>query len=396
MIDIPIGGNCYPVAKYLNQTQIGVAGIRKWTSPSQEFVVYLYLSKIGSLEVQVELEAIRDRATLIFSIDAVSHVCEVKEAGMLTLPVGEWHLNSFGYKAIHIRLEDTSVGQAISLSRLSLSGSSIDANTIFVPNGADFYFCRRGVSVYIGYVFPSSLLLTSAHTTTTVPLGYDSIGSFFADIRWDYGYIGLQTISDSERWIIFSIWNPEGNNSHFAIPEQKRVVQIDFGENVDIEPFGNEGSGLKSFIRYDWKTNHSYSFFVHVDPVEESHSIFSGYFFDPEKKMWKLISKIKAPVPRAYLKDLSSFIECFYPDYGDQPRGCKFSSQWVKDNMGQWHELNNAEVRPTQESQYRLDFSARDDDDAFFIHSGGFFNGQTLPEAKLTRVATSNVPLTPA
>ena len=129
---------------------------------------------------------------------------------------------------------------------------------------------------------------------------------------WDRGYFGMQVNSPTERRIIFSVWD-SGNEAvdRKKVEEQDRVKLVAKGNGVDAGDFGNEGTGGHSHWVYNWKTGERQRFIVTAKPTDATHTIFSGYYFHPEKKKWVLISSWKAPKAGGYLRGFYSFSENF-------------------------------------------------------------------------------------
>ena len=122
----------------------------------------------------------------------------------------------------------------------------------------------------------------------------------------------MQVNSPNERRIIFSVWDsgrePTDRNK---VEDENRVRLVDKGEGVYSGDFGNEGTGGHSHLKFNWKTGSVQRFLVTAEPVDESHTIFAGYYFHPEKESWMLISSWNAPKEGKRLRGLYSFSENF-------------------------------------------------------------------------------------
>src|SRR5206468_12923056 len=119
---------------------------------------------------------------------------------------------------------------------------------------------------------------------------------------------GMQVNSQTERRIIFSVWDSGAEGvDRKKVADPDRVTLIAKGEGVNSGDFGNEGTGGHSHLVYNWKTGQRQPFLVTCKPTDATHTIYAGYWFHPEKKQWMLISSWKAPKDGSTLHGLYSF-----------------------------------------------------------------------------------------
>jgi len=87
------------------------------------------------------------------------------------------------------------------------------------------------------------------------------------------------------------------------------------GENTITQTFGNEGSGAKSKIFYDWKTDTTYGFLVKGEPSKAitSHTAYTAWFrnVDDPQEGWILLASWSRPGGANYLSRWGSFAENF-------------------------------------------------------------------------------------
>src|SRR6185295_5917000 len=93
-----------------------------------------------------------------------------------------------------------------------------------------------------------------------------------------------------------SVWD-SGHEavSRSKVADENRVRLVAKGEGVRANDFGNEGTGGHSHLAYAWKTGEKQRLLVTAKPVDNTHTIYAGYYFHPEEKKWTLISAWKAP-----------------------------------------------------------------------------------------------------
>ena len=95
------------------------------------------------------------------------------------------------------------------------------------------------------------------------------------------------------------------------------------GEGVVAEVFGNEGTGGHSHLVYPWKTGSRQRFFVTARP-EGDATIYSGYWFHPDKQAWMLIASFRAAKDGQGLRRLYAFSENFGGSTGHLRRKALF------------------------------------------------------------------------
>lgn len=148
------------------------------------------------------------------------------------------------------------------------------------------------------------------------------------------------------------------------------------GEGVYAGAFGHEGSGGQSYLRYNWKAGITYRFLIGGTPDGHNNTIFTAYFFDPERGIWMLIASFLRPKTDNYLTGLHSFLENFIPEGGDKTREVLFGNQWVCDENGSWLELTKAVFTydNTAAAGYRMDYAGGITGNYFYLKNCGFFN----------------------
>ena len=177
----------------------------------------------------------------------------------------------------------------------------------------------------------------------------DPIWTYYMACGWHRGYFGMQVNSPTERRIIFSVWDSGSKpQNRGKVADEDRVTLVAKGEGVDAGDFGGEGTGGHGPpLVYPWKTGEKQRFLVTAKPVDDSHTVFSGYYFHPDKQQWMLISSWKAPKEGGYLRRLYSFSENFGGANSQLRRKALYGNQWIRSSDGKWLELTTATFTAT-------------------------------------------------
>jgi hypothetical protein len=203
------------------------------------------------------------------------------------------------------------------------------------------------------------------------------------------GYFGIQVNSASERRVLFSVWSPFRTDDPKNIPADQRILMRKKGADVYSGEFGNEGSGGQSYLKYNWKAGNHYKFLLKGEPANE-YTIYSAWFFAPEKNEWMLIASFARPKTNTYLKRFHSFLENFIPDHGNKVRRALYGNQWIRTSDDRWIELNKATFSydNTAAKGYRMDYAGGVEDQQFFLKNCGFFNTYTTYRSIFERPKT--------
>ena len=90
-------------------------------------------------------------------------------------------------------------------------------------------------------------------------------GTYYAAIRWDGGYTGLQRAGTRyDRLLQFSVWDAPGGGD-------ARVVET--AADVVCTPFGGEGTGQKCELNYPWNVGATYRFEVTEEDLDGGSAI---------------------------------------------------------------------------------------------------------------------------
>ncbi|MFT3751159.1 MAG: DUF3472 domain-containing protein [Agriterribacter sp.] len=392
-ITVPAGGNTWCVQ--CDGDVIDNKGIQRWAQQETTFETYVRVNKTGSLKVGIHAKTDKE-SVLRVTIAGSSKNITVKGTSFKVYNAGIFEIMDTGYIKIVVCGKQKQGAYFADISAFELSGAVINEHSAFVKNneGNFFYWGRRGPSVHLNYSFADSIKAEWFYNEMTVPENQDVVGSYFMANGFGEGYFGMQVNSASERRILFSVWSPFSTDDPKNIPQDKRITLLKKGERVHAGEFGNEGSGGQSYLHYNWKAGITYKFLLHGLPDGNDNTVYTAYFFAPEKDEWMLIASFKRPKTDTYLKRLHSFLENFIPEQGNKTRKVLFGNQWVCDDAGKWIELVNAlfTFDNTAAKKYRMDYAGGIEDGRFYLKNCGFFAGYTLYKSLFLRKAGMKIP----
>lgn len=364
------------------------AGVSNWTDPTLKVLWFGEIKSPGELDCTLELRLPQGaESKLRLSVAGKSREATVKGNGELVkADFGSFEISPAGYQKFTLESLNAAGTSAGNLQTLVLDGpAAIGAHFNLQPR-------RNAASVHLAYPTPGYTNIDAFYCEVT---GVETpLWSYFEACGWHRGYFGMQVNSPTERRIIFSVWD-SGNEAadRSRVSEDNRVKLLAKGEGVYAGDFGNEGTGGHSHLIYDWKTGERQRFLVTARPVDATHTIYSGYWFETKRKKWMLISSWKAPKDGQYLHGLYSFNENFGGSNGHLRRKALFGNQWFHTADGRWHEQTIATFShdPTGKAD-RLDRFMGVEDGQFFLSNGGFMPGFTKFGEQFTRPATGQVP----
>lgn len=388
---VPAGGNAWVSGGLDKRNEQGWIEL---ADPRSICTLYTRVDK-GDVALSLEMRA-EDPAKVSVEIRGIKKEIDLK-ANQQTHAIGTWSINQSGYIAVTVQGVSKSGPSFGILKGLTISGSAVSSESAFVPNneGNYFYWGRRGPSVHLRFDAESDSNIEYFYSTITVPANNDVIGSYFMANGFSDGYFGFQVNSASERRILFSVWSPYKTDDPNSIPEADRVLLVGKGKDVYTGEFGNEGSGGQSFLKYRWKAGVTYGFLLRAQPVDNTATVYTAWFFAPDEGVWRLIASWRRPGKATYLQNLYSFLENFTPETGNQPRMAEYGNQWVRNASGNWIELTTATFTGdnTAKKNYRKDYAGGSNGSAFFLKNCGFFDEFVPLNQRFIRKARSTPPV---
>jgi hypothetical protein len=365
-------------------------GLTRWTDPGLSVNWYGQFSRTGEVSAKVILRLPKN-ATSKLKLTLADQSREIQATGaggedLVTMDFGKFQIAGPGYQRFTLNSLNKEGQPAGDLESLTLDGPAVmDAHFNLKER-------RNAASVHLSYPLPEQTKITAFYCEMTAV--EDPLWTYYMACGWHRGYFGMQVNSPTERRIIFSVWDSgkEGQDRN-KVEASDRVTLVAKGENVEAGDFGNEGTGGHSHWVHSWKTGERQRFIVTAKPVDTTHTIYSGYYFQPEKQEWRLISSWKAPKDGGYLRGLYSFSENFGGANGNLHRKALYGNQWFKTSDGKWIECTTAGFShdPTGKAD-RLDRFMGVEDGQFFLSQGGFVDGFTRYGEKFSRPANGTPP----
>lgn len=366
------------------------SGVTRWTDPALKVIWYGQFKQTGEVTAKVALRLSKDaESKLKLTVAGESRTATVKGAGNdtpVTADFGSFQIAKAGF-------------QPFALESLNARGQlfgDLDALLLDGPAAQDAHFNlnehRNAASVHLAYPVPPGTNVAAFYCEV---IGVaDPAATFYMACGWHRGYFGMQVNSPTERRIIFSVWDSGGEAvSREQVADENRVKLLGKGEGVFTGDFGNEGTGGHSHLKYLWQTGEKQRFIVTAQPTNETFTIFSGYWFHPEKQEWMLISSWRAPKEGGYLRGLHSFSENFGGSSGHIVRQALYGNQWIQTPAGKWIELTTASFSHDGTGKAdRLDRFMGVENGQFFLSHGGFVEGFTKFGDKFTRPAIGKAP----
>lgn len=365
------------------------SGITGWNNPELKVLWFGEIKTPGRLDCSVSLRLPTDiTSKLRLTVAGQSHEVLVNGAGpeVITADFGSFDIDTTGYQRFTLESLNPQGQASGDIETLLLNGPAAqDAHFNLKPR-------RNAASVHLFYPVDKNIKVEAFYCEVTAL--EDPIWTYYMACGWHRGYFGMQVNSLTERRIIFSVWD-SGNEAvdRNKVSQEDRVKLVAKGQDVYADGFGNEGTGGHSHLKYMWKTGQKQRFIVTAKPADATHTIYSGYYFHPDKKQWVLISSWKAPKDGGYLRRLYSFSENFGGSNGHLLRKALYGNQWIRTDEGRWIELNTATFShdPTGKSD-RLDRFMGVENGQFFLSHGGFVPGFTKYGEKFTRPAEGKEP----
>lgn len=364
-------------------------GITGWTDPAQKVLWFGDFKNTGDVDCSVTVQLAAGAASqLRLTVNGTAHTVTVQGQGdsPTNVDFGAFKISDTGYQRFTLE----------SLNAAGKDAGNIQTLTVDGPAAADAHFNlksrRNAASVHLAY--PTSGYTNIDVFYVEVTAVTDPIWSYYQACGWHRGYFGMQVNSPTERRIIFSVWDSGHEpTDRSKVAATDRVTLMGKGDGVYAGDFGNEGTGGHSHLIYNWKTGQKQRFLVTARPVDPQCTIYSGYYFHPDKKQWMLIASWRAPHDGEFMHGLYSFNEDFVGDNGYLRRKALFGNQWLRTADGQWHEQTVATFSHDATGRAdRLDRFMGVEDGQFFLSNGGFVPGYTKFGKKFTRPATDHPP----
>jgi hypothetical protein len=370
--------------------RVNEQGVQRWVGPDQQLLFFGEFAKPGKVRARLTLSLPPEATShLQFSLGKQSLTAMAKGGPEpVTLDLGELSVDGAGYQKFVLA----------SLNKEGVPNGRIEALELSGPAVEEAHFNldarRNAASVHLAYPVDRNAEVAWFYSEVTAV--EDPVTTFYMACGFRRGYFGMQVNSPTERRIIFSVWDAgtgSSANDRSEVAEENQVSLVGKGEGVHTSVFGGEGTGGHSHLKYNWKTGEPQKFLVTAEPVGKDQTIYSGFYFHPEKRQWMLISSMKAPKDGQFLKGLHGFSENFVGSTGHLRRKALYGNQWVRFHDGTWQELTTATFShdPTGQ-EHRRDRFMGVEQGQFFLSHGGFVPGFTKFGERFERPAVGTPP----
>ncbi len=360
-------------------------GVTGWKSDAVHVSWFGELKTAGKLTAAVSVQGPKGRGRRFrLTIGGEKHEGSAKEG---SVAFGEYTIARAGY--VQFELSSLNGRQEVAdVEALVLDGPAAE--------GAHFNLLprRNAASVHLAYPTPKEAKIAMFYNEVTAV--EDPVATYYMACGFARGYFGMQVNSPTERRIIFSVWDAASGQSardRSTVSKNDQTQLLAKGEGVEASVFGNEGTGGHSHLIYPWKTGQAQRFVV-TAKAEEGRTVYSGYWFHPDKQKWVLLASFRAPKDGGWLHGLYSFSEDFDGSNGHLQRKALYGPQWIRLSDGRWQELTTATFShdPTGKAD-RLDRFMGVENGRFFLSQGGFVAGFTKFGEPFTRPATDKAPV---
>lgn len=389
-IRIPLAGNAY-LETPKTGGKVTAGGISEWFDPAAKFGIYVNLKNGVTFRAALKLRNQKTKSTLAFSAFGNEKTIEL-EPGEHEAGLGTFTTEKSGYVRFELRgIEKDGKYFASPTELLLYDVDENDISACITPKDKEnygYYWTRRGPSVHCGYLTRECGNVEWFYNEVTVSEGYDPVGTYAMAIGFNGGYFGIQTNSENERRILFSVWSPHVTDDPTSIPEELRIVCTAKHERTHVGEFGGEGSGGQSFMKYNWISGKTYRFLMHVRPQGNNKTEFTAYFFFPESGKFECIASFIRPQTDTWLVGAHSFLENFSDTRGYITRMAYYGNAWARTSDGRWFAPNR--IRLTGDNTARKNLRTDYDggllpDERFYLKNGGFFDDHAILDTVFER-----------
>ena len=247
----------------------------------------------------------------------------------------------------------------------------------------------------------------------------DVQGTYVMSLGVLAGYMGIQMSGydkngESLHGVIFSMWDDGSTDKDPNLPLNLRANVLDHNEKVEASRFGNEGTGMKTYMHgHNWEcdtfvqfiTNcrpERYRYKVVVNGKEEyrvqDNTLVSAWFNAQDGKGWQYMATLRIPNRNKPMDSWYSFLENY-----NAPSGQALRKGFYKNGYGRaksskrWFHFNDVRFGHTDGGNNigaRTDYAQGASDEipgAFFMQNGGYLSHKET--AKQVPLNTDNTPV---
>lgn len=199
-------------------------------------------------------------------------------------------------------------------------------------------------------------------------------GSYFMACGWNTGYFGIQQLnSETNKVVIFSVWDPSKGDDPKAVKTEDRVEVLYEAPGVRIKRFGGEGTGGQCMAPLAWHVGETNRFVIQAEAADDK-TAYTAWVMNGETDGWRKLATFRTRTGGKLLKGLYSFVEDFRRDVRSvhDTRRALFGPPWVQTPDGAWSPLSVARFTASN-----AEWESKDNIDAglssarFFLATGG-------------------------
>lgn len=359
-------------------------GITNWNNQNLSVVWYLYQEK-GSYELNIDLQktsgeqnTIEMRCTQCSELGFKPMTKKVSlkaAAGDQQVKAGKVEIPATGYYRYEMKALTGMEG--VTIAGLSFDATADKATgTIPVVHATKF---QSSPSVHLNFstTAPTTKEYDFIYEEMMVPKGYDPLYTYWEALGFFRGYMGFQTNSETERRVLFSVWDSVDKDKNPNASKDSLVSLVDKAEYVTSNGFGNEGTGGQSYVKtVNWKVDQPVKFLMNVRRGEGS-IVLSAWYCVNETEGWKYVASWRAPQEQHMFSGFYSFIENFSSSNGQLLRkGYYFNAFGREASTGKWLSFNKVRFSHTDGAEgERVDYEqgvAPEYPTRFYMASGGY------------------------
>ncbi|MCH5718029.1 DUF5077 domain-containing protein [Niabella hibiscisoli] len=260
LINVPTGGNSYITAGSKPGAKINhysPYGITSWIHLSTVISTYVKIKNTGTLNVGIRAKGPQTN-TIRLTVNGQSFSKSIPAATAYTDHYfGTVNITDTGYIKIDIQGTTRAGSIVADVMDIMIGGDATAVAPVYAAEpsttpGAGFYWVRRGSSLNLSFAKPSGNYQWMYHELM-VPAGNDPIGTYYMSNGFSGGYMGIQVNSETERRVLFSVWNPSDMSNG-------GTVVVKTGDNVAGGSFSGEGEGTNTIFPFQWITGNKYGF----------------------------------------------------------------------------------------------------------------------------------------
>lgn len=355
--------------------------VSDWSDRSRSVVWYLYQTK-GNYELSFDVR-VENQKHLSFQLNVsecyelgfkkIMRVMKINGSGENdTIFATSVNIPQTGYYRYELK-PLTNPERAITINSLLFKAFDPGARV----NHTDY---QSSPSVHLSFrtTVPTTRSYDWIYQEIMVPEGGDPLATYYMSLGFFRGYMGIQTNSQTERRVLFSVWDSKDADHDKTMVAADFVSLVDKDEQTTVNSFGHEGTGGQSYVKTaDWKTGKPVKFLMNIRRMDNNSILISAWYAVSEQEGWKYVATWRAPHEQRMFDGFYSFIENYGYTNGQLPRKAYYYNAWGReDATGKWVNFNKVGFSNTDGAEgQRVDYEqgvAPEFPERFYMASGGY------------------------